>query len=129
MPAFIQGLELCGLFYEEAVKPILDVEFSSLDYDAALIGPGSEVLGFDTPESTDHDWGPQLILFLAEEDHPRYAEAIREILRDRLSYTFRGYSTSYNREAADRTLAPEYRTAGPVNHRVDVVTLKSLIAE
>src|SRR5258708_33240730 len=129
MPAFIQGLELCGLFYEEAVKPILGVEFPSLRYDAAWIGPGSEVLVFDTPKSTDHDWGPRLNLFLSEEDHLRYAEAIRGILRDRLPYTFRGYSTSYKREGADRTLAPEYKTEGPVNHRVDVVTTKGMIGE
>ena len=46
---FIKGLELSELFYEQAVKPILAKSFPDLTYSAALIGRGSEVLGFDTP--------------------------------------------------------------------------------
>ena len=33
--------------YEEAVAPILDSHLPDLEYSAALIGSGSEVLGFD----------------------------------------------------------------------------------
>ena len=57
MTNFISGLELSGLFYFEAVKPILNTHFPSLHHGAARIGPGSEVLGFDTEMSMDHDWG------------------------------------------------------------------------
>ena len=67
MAEFIKGLELSRVFYEEAVRPILVASFPELAYSAALIGPGSEILGFDTPLSTDHDWGPRLRLFLAED--------------------------------------------------------------
>jgi hypothetical protein len=59
---FVRGLDLCELFYKEAVKPILAQSFPDLVYSAALIGLGSEVLGFDTPQSMDHDWGPRLML-------------------------------------------------------------------
>jgi len=38
MPDFIPGLELCGLFYEEVVKPILADQFPDLVYDAGLFG-------------------------------------------------------------------------------------------
>ena len=69
MPEFVPGLELCRLYYEEAVRPIIDRAFPSLLYAAARIGPGSEILGFDTEMSTDHDWGPRLLLFL-ENDSP-----------------------------------------------------------
>ena len=69
---FIKGLELGELFYTEAVKPILAKYFADLTYSAALIGTGSEVLGFDTPQSMDHDWGPRLMLFLTEADHETY---------------------------------------------------------
>ena len=48
---FIKGLELSELFYKEAVKPILAKRFPDLNYSAALIGLGSEVLGFDMPQS------------------------------------------------------------------------------
>src|SRR5688572_31184792 len=51
MPKFIPGLKLCKLFYQKQVRPILNKEFPSLRYSAALIGWGSEVLGFDTAMS------------------------------------------------------------------------------
>src|ERR1017187_6949966 len=57
---FIPGLRLAGEFYAEAVRPLLDAAFPALRYAAALLGPGSEVRGFDTARSTDHDWGPRL---------------------------------------------------------------------
>ena len=64
MAQFIQGLELSLLYYLEAVQPILAAQFPNLRYDAALIGSGSEVLGFDTSRSTDHHWGCRVLLFL-----------------------------------------------------------------
>ena len=54
---FVPGVRLAGEFYAEVVRPLLEVEFPGLPYAAALIGAGSEVLGFDTERSTDHDWG------------------------------------------------------------------------
>jgi hypothetical protein len=56
------------------VKPVLDAEFPALAYDAAFIGPGSEVLGFDTPRSMDHQWGCRVYLFLSEADHVEAAD-------------------------------------------------------
>ncbi len=51
MAGFVPGLRLAGEFYAEAVRPLLDAEFPGLRYAAALLGPGSEVLGFDTGRS------------------------------------------------------------------------------
>jgi len=48
MPEFIPGLELSHLFYWEVVRPLMDRYYPGLPHAAALIGPGSEVLGFDT---------------------------------------------------------------------------------
>jgi hypothetical protein len=77
---FVPGLKLSQFLFEEAVRPILEKHFPVLPYSAALIGTGSEVLGFDTPQSMDHDWGPRLLLFLAEADidtyHPRIEQAL-----------------------------------------------------
>jgi hypothetical protein len=36
------------------VRPVLDAHFPGLAHSAALIGDGSDVLGFDTPVSRDH---------------------------------------------------------------------------
>ncbi len=68
------------IFYQEAVKPILESDFPHLAYSAALIGPGSEILGYDTPQSMDHHWGPKLQLFVKEEDEKKYRQAIKETL-------------------------------------------------
>jgi hypothetical protein len=57
---FVPGLKLAELFYKEAVRPVLLKHFPRLRYSAALIGHGSEVLGFDTERSTDHHWGPRV---------------------------------------------------------------------
>ncbi len=68
IPEFIPGLELCEAFYQEAVLPVLSKHFGDLSYAAALIGSGSEVLGFDTEMSSDHHWGPRLMVFLKADD-------------------------------------------------------------
>lgn len=62
---FIGGLELSRRFYREAVRPLLERPFPDLPHAAALLGTGSDVLGFDTEMSTDHDWGPSVVLFCA----------------------------------------------------------------
>src|SRR4051794_30286141 len=123
--AFIPGLELSELFYLEAVKPVLEVDFPGVQYSAALIGPGSEVLGYDTPVSTDHHWGPRLLLFLREEDYGQYAARIDRALSEKLPYTFRAFPTNFGSpdEIGVRLLVPV--TSGPVSHRVEIFTVRS----
>ena len=53
-------------------------------YAAALLGPGSEVAGFDTQRSTDHDWGPRLQVFLSD-DSASSAAAVTPPLDTRTS--------------------------------------------
>jgi hypothetical protein len=99
---FIPGLELARLFYAEQVRPILDESFPGLPHSAARIGAGSEVLGFDSVRSTDHDWGPQVQLFLADADgSAETAAAISEVLSDRLPTEFRGYPTVFAASGAE----------------------------
>lgn len=129
MPDFIPGLQLSGLFFHEAVKPFLDARFPALRYSAALLGAGSEVLGFDTPMSTDHGWGPRLMLFLSEDDHAAYSESISHMLRDHLPHNFRGYPTSFTPpDPADNgTQLLQNTDSGLVNHRVNVLTLRGFV--
>ena len=44
-------------------------------HSAARLGPGSDVLGYDTARSTDHDWGARLAV-LVDEDAPRPLEDV-----------------------------------------------------
>ena len=81
---FSPGLELSERFYLDAVRPILDECFPGLTYSAALIGYGSDVIGFDDPQSTDHMWGPRLYLFLPEERVETDREVLLACLRERL---------------------------------------------
>lgn len=92
--AFVPGLELARLYYAEAVRPLLDQEFPRLRHSAALIGWGSDVLGFDSPRSADHNWGPRCQVFLNPADASRSAE-ITDLLSQRLPATFRGWPTAF----------------------------------
>ncbi|GAA2881724.1 DUF4037 domain-containing protein [Streptosporangium fragile] len=55
-----------------------------------MIGAGSEVLAFDTGRSTDHDWGPRVVLFTA----PHLATQVREAVEAALPGSFGGYPTA-----------------------------------
>ncbi len=67
MPPFVPGVELARAYYADLVRPLLDDTFPGLVHSAALFGTGSEVLGYDTERSTDHGWGPRVLLFVADE--------------------------------------------------------------
>src|SRR5262245_33249932 len=96
MPEFIPGLKLGEAFFHEAVKPIIEQHFPDLQYSAALIGSGSEILGFDTVMSSDHHWGPRAMLFLSEADFAERRDPLHEAFATQLPYSFRGYSTHYS---------------------------------
>ena len=95
MSAFVPGIELSRQFYAELVRPILDERFAGLPHSAALLGRGSEVLGFDDQMSTDHDWRARVLLFLREEEEARVGEAVAESLRQELPPLFRGWRVDH----------------------------------
>ncbi|MEU5583283.1 DUF4037 domain-containing protein [Streptomyces huasconensis] len=121
-PSFIPGLELSRRFYLEAVRPLLDEAVPGLAHSAARLGGGSEVLGFDTARSADHEWGPRLQLFLRPEDVPRHGTAITALLSARLPKTFYGYPTHFA-ATAEAGIRIMQATDGPVHHRVDITDL------
>lgn len=116
---FVSGLTLSERFHAEAVAPLLQAHFPGVDHSAGRLGSGSEVLGFDTPRSADHEWGPRLEVFLHGDALSREIVAM---LADRLPKTFMGYSTNFARTDEDhvRRMA---NTDGPVHHRVTVADL------
>jgi hypothetical protein len=60
----MQGIELSRRFYAEVVQPRLADVAPQNRHAAALIGYGSELLGFDDETSRDHNWGPRVLLFV-----------------------------------------------------------------
>jgi Domain of unknown function (DUF4037) len=124
---FLPGLELNRLFYWEAIRPILANRFPDLVYSSGLLGYGSDVLGYDTVVSTDHEWGPRALLFLTEDDHVALAPAIDEALQQELPPTFRGYSTSFSAHDARGVRHMTPGTAGHIAHHVELYTLRSFL--
>ncbi len=121
MKTVIPGLELSRRFYFDVVKPILLADFANLCYLAAHLGKGSEVLGYDTPLSTDHDWRPRLQLFLSTSDYEQSHQAVTDRLRFRLPSLFLGYPTNFGEANLEGTrLLVE--TGGPISHRAEIWT-------
>jgi hypothetical protein len=58
----VKGLEESREFYRSELAPRL----RGIPHAAARIGAGSEVLGFDTERSRDHDWGPFVQIFVTD---------------------------------------------------------------
>jgi Domain of unknown function (DUF4037) len=86
MPTFVPGLELNASFYRSVVAPLV----SDVAHAAALLGPGSDVLGYDTARSTDHGWGPHLQLFVSPSDVAGVSERLSA-----LPETFEGWPVRY----------------------------------
>jgi hypothetical protein len=101
--SFIPGSEFCGAFYDEAVRPLLVGRAHS----AALLGWGSDVLGYDTERSTDHGWGPRLLVVVDGAD----VETVSRLLDDQLPELFRGWPVRYGWDKL------------PAQHHVTVTTL------
>jgi len=130
-PPFVPGLELAEGFYRDEVEPILKVHYPGLKYSAALIGSGSEVLGFDTEMSTDHHWGPRVMLFLLPADYDSDGDSIRSLLSLEIPTLYKGYSTNFSAPDPEdngvQTMQPV--DSGPVNHRVEMFTIAGFFSE
>jgi Domain of unknown function (DUF4037) len=104
VPEFVPGLKLARSFYGEVVAPII----GSVPHAAALVGEGSEVLGFDSERSTDHSWGPRLHLFVDS----AVVEQLQKQLVEDLPAEFAGWPVRFY----------SWRT-GRVEHHVEVSTI------
>ena len=126
IPGFVPGLELNRRFYQDVVQPLLDRHFPGLVHSAALLGEGSDVLGFDTERSTDHNWGPRGVLFFSQKDFKKYAHRVSKMFRKQLPTTFHGFPTNYTKPR-ETYLVQQMRPIerGPVNHLIRTFTVRS----
>ena len=93
---FVQGAELSRAFYDEVVSPLL----GDRPHGAALWGWGSDVLGYDTERSTDHGWGPRLLVFLEDE---AAVGPVQRSVSARLPGEFRGWPVRFGWDGVDVT--------------------------
>lgn len=105
MPDFVPARRLSAAFHAEVLTPLL----YGIRHAAALFGPGSDVLGYDDPTSTDHGWGPRMHVFVAGADVAR----AQVIIETGLPATFREWPVRFG---SDRV---------PISHHVRVGTLES----
>lgn len=117
---FMPGLKLSRRYYHEAIAPLLDREFPRLQYAAGLIGDGSDVVGFDTARSMDHDWGPRCQLFFHEDERDGLASQIEECLQTYLPRKFLGFATGvgFHPDGATRPAT----TGEPFQHRIAITS-------
>lgn len=122
-PTALQGLELCRAFFAECGRPLLAAHFPGLPYAAALLGYGSDVLGYDDATSRDHMWGPRFYLFLREEDIAA-APQLMEVFRQNLPVEFMGFSVNFSApDPADGGVrVPEPVDCSPVNPLIFIHT-------
>lgn len=125
----VKGIELCRQFYLQHVRRIIDAHFPGLQHSAALLGPGSEVLGFDDATSTDHHFGPRVILFLSPEDLAQYKDKLDDALRWNLPHEFMGFPTNFTEPNPDDSgnQMLQKTESGPINHRVEIWTINEYI--
>ena len=95
MTDFVPGIELSRAFYGEAVAPLL----RGVPHSAALIGPGSEVLAFDTGRSADHDWGPRALVFVPG----ALVAEVETVVSAGLPAHFHGLATTFDYHGAIRS--------------------------
>lgn len=118
----MQGIELSRRFYFEVVQPWLLTAASTLRYSAALIGYGSELLGFDDEMSRDHNWGPRIHLYVSRADFAQHAHRLvgefsaiapRQFLGEPIGWRARPHPAASGAEAA-----------GAMDHGLEVHTLE-----
>lgn len=125
MQQFIPGLQLNEAFYNDVVGPLLKEYFPNLTYAAGLVGHGSDVFGFDSPTSMDHNWGPYLHIFFTERDFVAHKHEVDTILQEKLPYTYKGFSTHFVKGDRYRVDIPRIKKSGKVSHLFRFWTIES----
>lgn len=86
----MNGIKLSMDFYHELVEPLVTPLCPG--HGAGLIGAGSEVLGYDTELSEDHDYSARCFVF-TDGYGEEMKEKLRRELHEKLPPAFRGYPT------------------------------------
>jgi len=106
------GIALSQGFYRDVVGPLL----AGLPHGAALLGDGSEVLGYDDAVSPDHDFGPRVQVFVPSDSDIGPAEDRLTALPER----YGGMAVVY---------VDHDRHGGAPSHQIEVTTAARFFTE
>ena len=122
------GLELSRALFHEVIEPVVSGALPGLRYAAGLFGAGSDVLGYDTPRSMDHDWGPRCVLVLDGSDERNVGKSLRDLMTSALPSTFHGFPVLFQDAPDDPGVLVPANPASdaPLHHRVEVTTLDAV---
>ena len=92
----VSGQALSRRFHSEVVRPAVTAVLGATPYAAAMLGDGSDVLGYDDAVSPDHDFGPRVQLVLPAQVDPAPLVAALTLLTTR----YEGYPVYYSSTSA-----------------------------
>jgi hypothetical protein len=122
----MQGIELSRRFYVDIVRPWLSEVAPGLPYAAALVGYGSELLGFDDETSKDHNWGPRVHVFLNRDDFGTNAHRLVTEFRSASPATYLGEPIGWRSRPHPPSSGED--TVGAYEHGLEVHTLEATLA-
>ncbi len=122
--SFVSGKELSE-HLTAIIEPRLRLLFPAVPLAFSFIGPGSDVLGYDTPRSMDHDWGPRITIVVPPAMRDAVHTGIEEHIDELLPVTVAGLPTRFATHA-DGTVYPA--PAGPI-HRLTVTSIHQLLRD
>lgn len=120
----MKGLDLSRGFFLDVIEPVIENAAPGLKFAAGLVGDGSEVLGLDDDISSDHDFGPRLLLFLQEKDFEAVAPVLMAEISSALPVTYAGWATHFADLDRPPSIDASAGAAGCPDHGVEIYTLR-----
>lgn len=118
----MQGIDLSRRFYADIVAPWIARVAPDLPHSAALIGYGSELLGFDDETSKDHNWGPRVHLYLSEGDFAAHASGLLADFAKVVPETFLGEPAGWRSRPHPAASGPD--AVGAIEHGLEFHTVE-----
>lgn len=99
----VKGLALNREYYRAVVKPYLEEKFPDHVHKMAvgLVGEGSDCFGFDDEYSRDHDWGPELCIWVTKETYEEIGDALCAAYEE-LPGEYRGFARAVTAQGTGR---------------------------
>lgn len=94
----LTGLEISQQFIVDELLPILQRSLPAA-YDrlaVAVVGTGSDVLGWDDEISRDHHWGPRANVMYLREEAAQLRPQVQQVLTTQLPATYQGFEVRVN---------------------------------